>query len=314
MKKLLNKRVLAVMLALVMAFSMSAVAFAVTGTGYYLLSDVGTQAYTAPINVKVVLDSKQMDGMSTNGAVSQVYNVTLGSVGMSETVFTVRDAMLQLCASNTDIICYADSDFNLLAGNNDYIYAISVGNMLYMPSLPAAGMALDGWYFRINDKIPLESLTGAPITNGIKGADIESATVKNGDVIHFYWNYPFQNTATTLYSAKYLGANTTYSNGVASVQIVKSDDYFDNNSDWHISNFTNYTGLGSGDAVNIYDANGVIKGSGTLSAAGSCTVNCTLTSGTTYYVAVESQSYDVVYGDDAVYILDETKVYSPFVA
>ena len=63
MKKLLNKRVLAVMLALVMVFSMSAVAFAVTGTGYYLLSDVGTQAYTAPINVKVVLDSKQMDGM-----------------------------------------------------------------------------------------------------------------------------------------------------------------------------------------------------------------------------------------------------------
>lgn len=308
------KKILSIVMILTMVFAMSATAFAVSGEGYYLLSEEGSQAYTSPIHVKAVIDSKQVDGYSTGTATSEVYDVVLNP-GSSAKTFTVRDVIIALNAQYPSIMFY-NADYELISGEDDYFLYMSVGENVYMPSLPFAGYELDGWYFRVNDKLPIESLTGAPVTNGIKGATIASTTVKAGDIIHFYWNYPYNETQSTLYSATYLSADAAYTDGQLSIQLKKSQDYFDNSFNWNITSFTNYSAAGSGNYnVKVYDAetnSATPVAEGTISASGSGSISCTLQADHNYYIRVDSQSYKLVYGDDDVYIVDNTKAYSKF--
>lgn len=307
------KRIFAVVMALTMVFAMSASAFAASGNGYYLLSDEGTQAYTTSIHVKAVIDSKQEDDYSTGTATSEVYDVVLTPTGSASKVFNVRDVMLALSAQHPEITFY-DADLDLIDDTSTYFNTMQVGEHVYMPSLPMMDMALDGWYFRVNDKLPIESMTGAPITNGMKGATIATTTVKAGDVVHFYWNYPYNKTQDTVYSAKYLTADGSYNNGRLTIQLKSSYDYFDNSYNWNITNFANFSGGTGNYAVKVYDAttsSATPVATGTIPASGQGTINCTLTTGHDYYIRVDSASYDVVYGSDSdVWIVDTTMAYS----
>lgn len=305
------KKIFAVVMALTMVFAMSASAFAASGNGYYV---VGSTTSTAnPINVKVVIDSKQEDGSATGTATSEVYDVTVSTASDASKGYTVRDAMLALGADTSNDIEIYDSEFDLIDSADTYIYAIANGYTVYMPSLPMSGYELDGWMFRVNGKLPLESYG----TSGPWGATIATTPIAEGDVIHFYWDYPYNETSSSYYSANFLTAETTYGNGTLSIQLKKSFDYFDNSYYWHISDFENFSNGTTGTYnVKVYNANSTATpvATGTISKSGSGSISCNLTPGT-YYVKVDSADYRLVesYDDTEVYILKDTMAFEKFV-
>ena len=144
MNKRTMKKGLAIVLALVMVFAMTATAFAATGNGYSVVGTATT--YTQPIHVKVVLDTKK--DSSSGNAISEVYNVQLGSVGMSARSFSVCDAMVALDAMMPDeFVIYADAEGNELTNDSTYLYGISNGDDVYFPCLLKRDHIRTGWLF-----------------------------------------------------------------------------------------------------------------------------------------------------------------------
>ena len=86
MNKRTMKKGLAIVLALVMVFAMTATAFAATGNGYYLIGGNGGVAKnmsTDPVTVKVVFESRQYSENDTSH-ISDVINVQVTTLIISK--------------------------------------------------------------------------------------------------------------------------------------------------------------------------------------------------------------------------------------
>lgn len=213
-----------------------------------------------------------------------------------------------------------DVNGNNIDASDTYIFSMKQNNITYAPAIPFSDYALDGWMFRINGKLPLESLDGDPDSGGPYGTDIANTPISNGDVIHFYWNYPYNETSSSYYSVKYVSADVSYTGTTLSGNLVSAYSYFDNSMYWHISLFSNYA-PGTALTATVYDISGAEKGTGTVDSSGSIEVsNLSLTSGQTYYLKVPTTTYRGVDGYDENYdsitwqILNTTMAYVPFTA
>ena len=122
MNKRTMKKGLAIVLALVMVFAMTATAFAATGNGYYLIGGNGGVAKnmsTDPVTVKVVFESRQYSENDTSH-ISDVINVQVTSKSDSNEGFTVRDAVLAVNNSSAGITCL-DKDGAALSATDKYL-------------------------------------------------------------------------------------------------------------------------------------------------------------------------------------------------
>ena len=167
---------------------------------------------------------------------------------------------------------------------------------------------MDGWMFRVNGKLPISTLNGgASVAYGPKGTDISDTPIYDGDVIHFYWDYPYNETQTSYYSTHYITADSTYNNGVLDIQLKESYSWFANSGYWNITDFANYSPAAQLTATINSDGAGTISG-------------ITLTSGVKYYIKVNSTAFKDVEGMSADYedvtwrILNTTMVYEKIVA
>lgn len=308
-KSKIISRALTGIVALAMVFGFSEGAFA--ADGYYVVGSP-TQ-YNHPIDVKVVIESRQ--DPTTDDQISEVLNVQLGETGVSGQTFTVQDAALEISDNAMAGIKMYDYSYDYISADDDYIFGMEQGDNVYFPGLPMSGYALDGWMFRVNGQIPLLSLTGsAPNGTSPTGASITQTPIADGDVIHFYWDYPFQITSSTYYSAHFVNPAASYSAGTLTVQLQDSYNWFANNYYWTITPFANLAL--SGKTVTVYDAAGnQIGAPGTTNSTGIVTISgLSLTSGTTYYIKTSTTSFKMVYGYDEDYnILDKTMGYAKFV-
>ena len=301
---------------MVMAMTVSVFAKADQEVAYY---EVGQPAaYTEPIQVKVVLDTKHVDG-TNNTATSAVYNVTIDGDKDGVTGLTVRDAIL---AWKTQESIGVYDHGNTFGQNSKYITSISVGNNTFTPTLPYEDAALDGFYFRVNGKIPLLTTSSPAHAYGPEGAYVDETPIVDGDVIHLYWNYPYNKTPNTYYSANYVSATPAYNSGTSTlnVQLVMSYDYEYNDGFWHIIPFHCTSCVPAG----TYNYTIWEKGVSTAISSGTITTNnggvgaitgLTLSPNTTYYLQIDTQSYKACYqGDieDNIYIVDNTKVFEGF--
>lgn len=313
------RRALTGVMALSMVFAFSAGAFAYDG--YYVVGD--PVEYNNPIDVKVVIESRE--DPATNNEISEVLNVQLGQTNVPDQTFTVQDAMYKISSTPAyGITMYGISGTTpyVMTSTTNYIYSMAQGGVTYAPSLPFAdpSYSIDGWMFRLNGQIPLLSLTGsAPNGTGPTGAAINNTPIADGDVIHFYWDYPYQETQTTYYSANFVYPAVSYNNGTMTVQLQDSYNWFANDNTWTITPFANLAQNNIG--VTIYDAAGnvVANGTGSTGSTGSVAIqNLNLTSGATYYVKVNTTDFKGVAGydenwDDVTYqILDYTMGYAKF--
>lgn len=324
MNKRTMKKGLAIVLALVMVFAMTATAFAATGNGYYLIGGNGGVAKnmsTDPVTVKVVFESRQYSVNDTSH-ISDVINVQVTSKSDSNEGFTVRDAVLAVNSSSAGITCL-NEDGAALSTTDKYIKSISKESKIYDPVLPIDDprYELDGWMFRVNGKLPISTLNGgASVAYGPKGTDISDTPIYDGDVIHFYWDYPYNETQTSYYSTHYITADSTYNNGVLDIQLKESYSWFANSGYWNITDFANYSPAAQLTAT-VYNAQGGVIGTGTINSDGAGTISgITLTSGVKYYIKVNSTAFKDVEGMSADYedvtwrILNTTMVYEKIVA
>lgn len=238
-------------------------------------------SYDQPIDVTVIIESRK--DSTTSQYISEILDVTLGRAGVNGQTFTVRDAMYTISANSMAGLKMYNANGAEITSNATYIYSMSQNGVTYAPALPSASYTLDGWMFRVNDKLPLDSWgdgADAPV-----GTGIADTPVADGDVIHFYWDYPYQESQTSWYSTNYIAPTATYDDDhTVTVDLQYSWNYFDNNFVWVLSGFnlyTNYTVL----TANILDANKNLVDSKVITP-NDTTINVTLTAGQTYYVQI----------------------------
>lgn len=283
---------------------MSASAFAVSGDGYYVVTGTTT---TGPINVKVVIESRQFSEDDAS-VISEILDVNVSTMSESGKGFTVRDAMLAVQNDASNGITLYNGTGGLFTSEDTYIRSMEQNGKNYEPALPfydsnpQYSYALDGWTFRVNGRYPLSTTDGSPTTPGPVGTSIEETPISEGDVIHFYWDYPYNKTSSELYSAKFITPDASYANGTLNVNIKASDAYFDNSMYWHINSFSTYTGATSA-AVTLYNANGtqVAGATGTIDTNGSCSITGLNLNPGTYYVKTATTSYKGADGYDEDY-------------
>jgi len=302
---------------MVMAMTVSVFAKADQEVAYY---EVGQPvAYSSPISIKLVIDTKKVGNMSS-AAVSQVYDVTINADMDGVTGVTVRDAILAWIAQGNNVAVF-DHGGNF-GTNSTVVSSMSIGNNTYAPNLPLVSAALDGFSFRVNGKFPLLTTSSPAHAHGPEGAYVHQTPVSDGDVIHFYWNYPYNKTPNTYYSANYVSATPAYNSttDTLNIQLVRSFDYEYNDGFWHILPFANTSCVPAG----TYNYTIWQKGQSTAVSSGTVDFNnggvgaitgLNLSAGNTYYLQIDTQSYKAVYHsvlDEDVYIVDNTKVFEPF--
>lgn len=266
---------------------MAVPAFAVSGTGYY---SVGTAiSYNNPISVKVIVQSRCNVGGSSYINVNQT--VTLGQSGVSGQTFSVRDAIIGFNSAQSAVEAYNISG-NPISSSDHYIYGFSYNSNNYEPLFKSnhgetTDILCDGWMFRVNGKIPISSTMSDPSAGNYYGTDISQTPIADGDIIYFYWDYPWKESGT-LMSSYFTSADVSYSGTTLTVNLKASYDWFADKSSnyaWTISNFSTYKPANNTMAY-IYDSSNNQVGSVTISkSTGSGSKTLALSSGT-YYVSV----------------------------
>lgn len=238
-------------MALSMVFAFSAGAFAIDSSHY--LVNPNPTAPTSPVNVTVVVESNPYSD-TDNTIIYDKVNVTLQPTGDPLYVQDVLWSIDQNPASDLDLYT-TNSAKELIpfTATSDYLAAIEKDTRIYQPTV----YELAGWMFRVNGMIPLENETG-----GFLGATITTTPVNNGDVIHFYYDCPFQLDAQTTGWANYIYPDASYENGVLTVQLKKTYNWFDNSNNWTIADYENYSVGGiavtvNGSASQYTNSNGV---------------------------------------------------------
>ena len=299
----------------IMIMAMAVSVYAVENDGGYVVSQ---STATGTINVKVVIETKKMEG--TGGVASyNVYDVALDSG------YTVRDAMFKLSRDLRlfDIYDY-DEDFVWESEiNQDNIYSLFNEDGFYMPKLfgQRYGYFQDGLKFRVNGKYPLITWNGQSDIGPI-GTTMSQTPINDGDVIHFFWDCPRSvspNDPSSLYSVNFVYPSiTSYENGTLDVTIKRAYSYFaDSNDCWVVSPFGSCDSPYAGDHAYriLQKGTDTVVASGTINLDnyGSGTITgLSLSSSNTYYIEIDTETFrSPVYADDntPVVLLQNTKAF-----
>lgn len=121
---------------------------------------------------------------------------------------------------------------------------------------------LDGWTFRVNDKFPVRA-AGA----GYEGALLNQTYLSDGDVVHFFYDFPsdFDSETGSVAANHVRGVLIDSSADSVTVQLQSHNTYI------HPASFdmsvNNYSDLGSGIRAYLYDASGAQVGAAQYSDA-----------------------------------------------
>lgn len=259
------------------------------GHGYYLIGDrtIPTYSTTDTVKVKVVVLSRKYSSSD-----SYFLNLSRTVSLTGQTAYTVRDVMMKF---NTDsaTVKAGDNNGNLLTSSDTWIYNFMYGTRHFkymfwehvddMPYLqPIERVPVDGWMFRVNGYYPLKNLTG--FNGGPEGALINDTKIVDGDVVYFYYNYPFEvNNVDN--SALFIAADTKYTSGTLKVQLQYGHENHSNTlGQWEIDDYQDYA-PGSSKTAFLYDSNFSYLGSISLNSSGYGTLSTTLSAGK-YYIEV----------------------------
>lgn len=283
------KLVAALLLTLVFSVTMAIPAFAqelVMGTrsnttqtymtdtdGWYTQGAESTYTTTSAVNVTVTIEDK----VSSAAAIDYVQiPVTLPAVSTGK-AYTVRDALIAINNTTNTNYKFLDTYGNEIDTGDHYFKYVQYNNTNYGPSNDT--VTYDGWCFRINGKIPLESGTAS---NNPIGATISNAYLTDGDQVNVYFDDLYDITKADRFTKI---SSVDYSSGIMTVNVKYAHDYFTPVTyDWHIYDYANY---GSGSiTVQLIDSSDTVIASGSTNRNGNVSLSVSGLSGTYTVYAV----------------------------
>ena len=303
-------RRLAIIFATVCVLMIMAVpSFAVTGAAGYEVGSPTT--YSNPINVKIVIQSRQ--NTSSSSYIGVMDDVQLGQQNVSGQTFTVADVLVKYNQQQDEIEAQTSSGeeitstqsvlYNFTKNNSDGT-SITYAPLLYGKHGYTNRIKLDGWRFKVNGRFPLTSWTGDHNLYP-EGADTSHTYIEDGDVVYFYTDHPWYESGV-LKSALFMSADAHYTaptgnqtTGSLAIQLYSNQDYYSNWSNntfpWNVGTYTSYA-PGVQYTAYVKKADGTSVGSTTLNTSGSGTLSCNLSSSEKYYVYVALRDWHNVSG------------------
>ena len=278
----LAKLAATMLMALVFSTIMAVPAFAQTymtdTDGGYTQGAESTYTTTSAVNVTVTIEDK----VSSSAAIDYVQiPVSLPAVSDGK-AYTVRDALMAVNNTPGTAYKFLDTYGNEIDTGDHYFKYVQYNNTNYGPSNDT--ITYDGWCFRINGKLPLES--GTKDDNPL-GSVISNTYLTNGDQINVYFDDLYdgvkENRFTKINSVTYDGSAMT-------VNVKFAYDWFTPVTyAWHIYDYDNY-GLRA-ITVKLLDSTGDEKASGKTDANGNVALSISNLSGTyTVYAVGQSSS------------------------
>jgi hypothetical protein len=210
------------------------------------------------------------DKVSSAAAIDYVQiPVTLPAVSTGK-AYTVRDALIAINNTTNTNYKFLDTYGNEIDTGDHYFKYVQYNNTNYGPSNDT--VTYDGWCFRINGKMPLES--GTASSNPI-GATISNAYLTDGDQVNVYfddlYDGAYEDRFTKIYSVDYNGSAMT-------VNVKYTYDWFTPISyTWHLNDYSNYSS--GAITVKLLNANGTEIASSAVGKGGNATLSVSGLSG-----------------------------------
>lgn len=231
-------------------------------SGWYTQGAESTYSTNQAVNVTVTIEDK----VSSAAAIDYVQiPVTLPAVPAGK-AYTVRDALIAVNNSQSTYK-FLDTYGNEIDTGDHYFKYVQYNSTNYGPSNDT--VTYDGWCFRINGRMPLESGTASssPI-----GAAISNAYITDGQQVNVYFDDLYdslkEDRFTKIASASDDGETLT-------VNVKFTYDWFTPISyAWHLYDYENYgSALAERIPVRLLDANGETLLSGNTGNGGLVTFN-----------------------------------------
>ena len=286
MKKQMRKG-LAIVLALVMVFAMTATAFAanVPDTDAYYHQDSSSEKYihTSDIIVYVTIESGKKSLLDSSRIMERRIPVTLTVPETAENaIFSVTDVLVALqndSSYESYDLDFLDSNSNSLQATDTYFYKVKQNGKEFGPS---GVLSFDGWMVRVNDRFVLGDDNEA--VGGLCGNTIKEMYLEDGDEVHLYMD----NTTSSSKCVPFTKLVPSYSDGTLQVTVQESHNYFGSSSPypWTITAYATYSSL-SNKALKVYDSEGQQVGTLTVSS-GVASGTISLTAGQKYQITMDN--------------------------
>lgn len=265
------RKISIILTALLLTIIVAAPAFAASGSatyytgsnGYYVQND-SSSAVSGTVTVKVNIHS-QLNGTDY---IDLHRTVAFGSASTAARTIYVSKVLKTLMSNVSGLEFQKYGGSNITATSASF-YQVKYNNVVYAPT---SRYAKNGWMFTINKKFPLDS--GTPGSDAW-GEAINTAYVKDGDVIDVFWNKADSSSDCAILDRI---TSASYANGVTTVHIDKSRNWYGPASayTWYIDPFTSLEGA----TVALYTSDGTYLASATTDSEGNASINYTLPAGT----------------------------------
>lgn len=271
----MKKKILALLLTVVMMFAMASVAWA-ADAGQVLVGDglppKGNASYvveapkpTTSVNVTFIMEAPN-ELYSFEGAF--YYEVPVTLTAAEAQVFTVSDLLVQVAENDTNFQFTTKSGNSAYPFTKDsvYLYGVTHNGITWQPE----DFDLWGWEYRVNNLFPV--IYSADL-GGYIGPDLNKTYLSNGDVIHFFVNYP-----ATVYNFDYasnfirLLPNVSGSNVTVQLQGQKDQLVGDQSDPYTLEMQVNpFTNFATPTIVKVYNEAGKVVASDTSDTNGKVT-------------------------------------------
>lgn len=308
-KTLKSRKFLSMFLVLMMVLSflpVSALAAPLDNDGQYLEGNAIPPNPSNPLSATYeVAQPEEAEEITVTlvveaGDVVEWYEVNPGSSFRYEHTFTLGDGSTLDTYTVTDLLYAANlagplSFYDILGtsltpitSSTDYIAAIEYGGDTW----EYGQWGLDGWVFRVNDQFPVKETDDEL---GYEGTSILQTYLKDGDVVHFFYDFPgiFTGSIGDV-SANYVRGVYVNDTGSSLTVQLQGHKTFISQSTW-IMSISNYIDLEDGIEAYLYEEDGTTPvGTAKISSStGQVTFTGTFMPGETYVLKTEAVLHEI---------------------